>query len=406
MKKFLTFILVSLIAICSCFSFVGCKKGGDEYDADNFLTLEEATALGTPNKIVKEPVTIKIFVPKTDNNPSYNSMRMFQVLSQETNLIFDFTEAQSDQYTTMRNAIWQDKESAEFPDLFLFNNQVSELVEYSAYGALTPFNDQDYVAGDVAVGSLIDNYMPTLKGLMEDNFGLDTPKTAEEILTLKDGKIYSVPSVNDVPRDLTTKYYVNQAWIEDLNSRIPALQTDPLPDAGDIKTIEELDRVLRAFKEYNASRDPNGVTIPVITDSLNNFRNVVLGAFGYVSNTIEINQTGDGFVYVPQEEAYRKYLQIMNDWYEDGILYNATAFSSEASLIRQKGTQGLVGSFCEAAAYLIVGPNYGEQGENWYETAGPFTSEYYQGDPVQYGRPQINLDGAVIPSSSPYARED
>ncbi len=437
MKKLFTFILISIIAICSCFAFVGCGEGGGTYDSDNFLTLEEATALGTPNKIVKEPITLKVFVPKSDTNPSYSTMRMFQVLSQETNINFKFTEAQSDQYANLRTLTWQDSASADFPDLFLFNNQVSELVEFSAEGLFTPFNDNEYIKDDIEIGSLIDNYMPTLKGLMAENFGLDTPKTAEEILTLKDGKIYSVPSVNDVPRDLTTKYYVNQAWINDLNSRYSEFEIEKavrdadgkikkdqntgnevtekikhngkLPNAGDIKTIEELDFVLRVFKTYNASRqednDGNGLTIPVITDNLNDFRNYVLSAFGYVSNTIEINQEGDGFVYVPQEEAYRKYLQIMSDWYKDGILYNATAFSAEASLIRSKGSSGLVGSFCGAAAYLIVGENYGEQGQDWYKTAGPFTSEFYKGEPIQYSRPQINVDGAAIPSSTPYARE-
>ena len=219
MKKLLSVILVSIIAICSCFSLIGCGSGDyGDYDPDNFLTLEEATALGTPNKIVKEPVVIKVFVPKGDSNPSYKTMKMFQILANETNLAFEFIEAQSDQYTNMRNAMWQDKESSGFPDLFLFNNNVSELVQYSEFGALTPFNDPTYMWQDLPVGSLIDEYMPTLKSLLENNFNLDTPKTAEEILTLNDGKIYSAPSVNDVPRDLTTKFYVNQKWIDELKS--------------------------------------------------------------------------------------------------------------------------------------------------------------------------------------------
>ena len=76
-KKLLTVIIVAIMIITSS-SLFACKKSSTKYDPDNFLTAEEAAALGTPYKIVKESITIKVFVPRCSSNPHYSEMKMFQ----------------------------------------------------------------------------------------------------------------------------------------------------------------------------------------------------------------------------------------------------------------------------------------------------------------------------------------
>lgn len=393
--------VISILFVCAmCMGmFAGCGKDTTvSYDPDNFMTEEEATAAGNPYQIVKEKVTLKIFVPRGSTNPEYSSMRMFQVLSEMTNLEFEFIEASTDQYETLRSVAWEDKKNT--PDLFLYYNTISEIVSFSEMGVLTPFNDSTYSKDGLEIGSLIDNYMPNYKALLESDFGIDGLR-AKDVVTMSDGFMYSVASVTDVPRDLIFKCYLNQTWIDNINNNFITDASKKLPNAGDITTVEEYINVLRAFKEYDANL--NGDTadeIPLTTESMNYIRYMLLASYGYVSNWIEISEDGNSFVCVPTTEAYKKYLETAAMLYKEGLLDN-NSFSNNQTTIVNKGFEDRLGSFSCAAAYQIVGdaldPNY--------TTVGPFVSEYYTGTPITYSTGIIDALGAVIPQSTPYARE-
>jgi len=393
--------IIGIILVCSmCIGlFAGCGKTSSvSYNPDNFMTAEEAEAAGNPYQIVKEKVTLKIFVPRGSSNPEYSEMRMFQVLSKVTNLEFEFTEAPTDQYETLRSVAWEDKNN--IPDLFLYYNTLSEIVTHSNNGVLVPFNNPDYSQDDLKIGSLIDNYMPNYKELLKNNFGIETPK-ATDVLTMADGYMYSAASVNDVPRDLIFKYYLNQKWIDNINANFITDVSKKLPNAGDIKTMEEYLAVLRAFKEYDANLNGDANDeIPVTSESMNYIRLMILASYGYVSNWLEITNDEDSFVFVPATEAYQKYLETASAMYEEGLLDN-NSFSNNSTILANKGFEDRLGSFSCAAAYQMVGdvldPNY--------TTVGPFTSEYYQGEPLTYSVGMIDALGAVIPEGTPYVRE-
>ena len=377
----------------------GTQKGSSgSYDPDNFMTQEEAEANGNPYQIVKEKITLKVFVPRGSSNPEYSSMRMFQVLSELTNIDFEFIEADQDQYMTLRSVAWEDKNN--LPDLFLYNNTISEIVIYSANGALTPFNDPNYSKDGVEIGSLIDNYMPNYKALLNDNFGIEGINAAD-IMTISDGIMYSAASVNDVTRDLTFRYYVNQKWIDNINENFIMEESEKLPNAVDIETIEEYLTVLRAFKKFDANlNDDPDDEIPLTAESLNYVRNLVLSSYGYVSPGIEIENDGESFVYVPSTEAYKRYLETVETMYEEGLLDNTT-FSTNSTMIASKGFENRIGSFSSSAAYIVVGDALDAD----YVTVGPFTSEYYTGSPVAYSYISVDPLGAVVPANTPYARE-
>lgn len=396
MKKIISMILICCMGIGI---LTGCGKDSKvSYDPDNFMTEEEATAAGNPYQIVKEKVTIKIFVPRGSTNPEYSTMRMFQVLSEVTNLEFEFVEAAIDQYETLRSVAWEDKKNT--PDLFLYYNTISEIVSFSEMGVLTPFNDPEYTKDGVKIGSLIDNYMPTYKALLESDFGHEG-LNATDVVTMDDGYMYSVANVTDVLRDIIFKQYLNQQWIDNINNNFITDASKKLPNASDIKTIEEYIRVLRAFKEYDANLNGDATDeIPVTSDSMNYLRNMLLSSYGYVSNWMEISNDGENFVFVPATETYKKYIETATTLYKDGIIDNNT-FSNTNTTIVNKGFEDCLGSFSGAAAFQLVGDELDEN----YVTVGPFTSEYYNGEPITYSTGMIDALGAVIPSSTPYARE-
>ena len=483
-------------------SLVGCGKAGNEYDQDNFLPNGTED---NPYRIVKEPVTINIFAPHSSGNPAYADLTMFKHLSEVTGLNFSFNTPDTSAYVNQRAAIWE--VGSRVPDLFLFNNAVSEQVQFmeNKYNAYVPFNDDNYsyrVSGHtINVGNLIKNYMPNYKEGLENNFGIDLAKEdAVAIATLSDGKMYSALSVKDVPRDLTYKMFINQQWIDNLNNfyglglpnadEIKTIEQylsvlrafkqydandngDPndeiplsskaleflrnfilasygyvsqgaeitedgkmysalsvkdvprdltykmfinqqwidnlnnfyglgLPNADEIKTIEQYLSVLRAFKQYDANDngDPND-EIPLSSKALEFLRNFILASYGYVSQGAEITEDGSAFVYVPYQEAYRKYLQTLNTLWKEEILHNSTFSITTDNQLATYGNKNRLGSFVSAAAYLTVG----YANEKDYVTFGPLTSSYYTGTPLHLGFGSFIPDGAVITQSSIYPRE-
>ncbi len=389
-KWLLSITLVSLATVLA-----SCGQS-NVYDPDNFLI--EGTP-ENPYQVVTDPVTLKVFVPRGAMNPSFSSMKMFQRLSEVTHLQFDFTEADTSAYSSMRATAWEDNDN--LPDLFLFSNPISEQVTYSQYGAMVPLNDAHYEIDGLEIGSLIDQYMPTYKAYLDNNFNIDTNENAREIATLDDGFMYSFLQVNDVPRDLTFKMFINQTWIDNCNQYYLSAE-EQLPNATEISTIEQYIRVLRAFKQYDANRNgDNTDEIPVSAASLNYLRNFILESYGYVADDVELSADGSQFVYVPTTEAYKKYLETMAILYSEGLLDNNTFALKTDSQLLTKGAAHRLGSFCAAAAYLAVGETY----EDEYQCFGPITSSFYNGPAIQLGISYFKPVAAVIPQGTPYVRE-
>ena len=407
MKKFLVMLLAVCMMLTAAFA-TGCKgKNKGAYDPDNFLTEEQALAeYGDQYRIVKNPVTIEIFVPRGSMNPRYETMEMFKVLSRRTNITFEFNHADTASYENLRSAAWF---GGDLPDFFLFSNSMEEQVSYSEEGVLIPFNDPNLVVEGVQVGSLVDNYMPNYKALLDNNFNIDTKTKARDVVTLPDGKMYSTVSANDVPRDLTYKMWINQKWIDNINTT-PGLKTklsqefgvSELPSANDINTIDELLLVLRAFKKLDANKDGDPDNeIPATAAEMEYLRNFILAAYGAVSNNIEISNDGKSFNYTPATEPYREFLKMARTMFKEGLIDNNTYSILGNEQMAGNGAANRLGMFCAAAAYLVVGYDL----DSDYTVFGPITSDYYNGTPLHYGFTNFSASACLIPVGTPYVRE-
>ncbi len=398
MKKSL---LLSLLTSTALITLSSCGSKASNYDPSNFL---ENGTNENPYQIVKEPVKIKIFAPHSSGNPEYKDLVMFQHLEKITNLRFEYITPDSSAYVNVRNGVWGP--GGNIPDLFLFNNSISEQVQFSEnnYNAYVPLNNDNFsynVSGQtINVGNVINNYMPNYKKALDSNFNIDrTVSDATKVSELNDGTIYATVSAKDVARDLTYKMFINDEWISNLNEDYSL----NLPAAKDIKTLDQYYTVLKAFKDYDANRngDP-GDEIPVSSLSLKYLKNYILQAFGHVNESAEINEDWSEYTYVPTTPAYREYLKFMNKIYAEGILHRNTFSITTDAALAKYGQQGKLGSFVSAAAYITVGYDI----ESQYKVLKPIVhEEFYNGEPLQWCFGNFNPDGAIIPSKSPYIRE-
>lgn len=407
-------ILTTALLCGVTFAAVSCGGAGGSYDPENFLPhgTEE-----NPYQIVKDPITIEIFAPHSSGQPEYKDLKMFKQLSKLTNLNFTFTTPDTSAYPNRRAAVWEDRNYK--PDLFLFNNPISEQVQYAEnhFDALVPFNDPNYADSTGNIGSLIDNYMPTYKALLDNNFNLpSTQENAKETATVSDGKMYCTLSVKDVARDLTYKMFINNVWVKNVHDSFPESYAAKhgIDDATKILTIDDYVGVLTDFNTYDANNNGrNNDEIGVSSKAFEFFRNFILQGYGYVNAAPELEADGSKFTYVPKTEAYRNYLKVANSMWKNGLMDRSSPENKTDSQMATNGKR--LGSFVAAAPYLITGQNEDpnnlkEDGSKWrydleYVTVNPLLSSEYNGPRIHYGFGYFKPDGACIPTASKYKRE-
>lgn len=363
-KRLVSMLLCVLLAFCGG-GIVGCKNNGRDYDPDNFITPDDP--LYETGQIVKDKITVRMFVPRHALHGDWNQMRLFTEMEKITNIHVEFVQASESTYAEMKNANFEDGNKN--IDAYMYWNTVSEQIMYAQYGMIAE------------LGPLMEQYAPNYNKVRAQYPEID------KLTTLSDGKIYTFAKVNTVPRDLTFKQFINKQWLEALDLDMPT-------------TTEELKTVLRAFK----TQDPNGDgfqnEIPLSSKNLYQTRNFLMSAFGYVSTGIEVDYDTNTIVYVPSTDNYYQYLKYANELFNEGLLDNNVFTMSEDRDLAAKGSQGIVGSFDHAAAYLIVGNALDDQ----YTAIPPLTSAY-SNKKMWLGFDDIVTQQFVVTADTPYKRE-
>lgn len=243
--------------------------------------------------------------------------------------------------------VWSEKSSLaiasnELPDVFIKTGWSSAQV--SKYG-------EDGVLVDVS--DLIDEYCPNLAALFEKYPHIKAACTAEN------GAIYAFPAINMLPRDMHSRYWMSQAWLDAVGMEQP-------------KTLEELYNVLIAFRD----NDPNGNgeqdEIPVSGTNGGSIDELILNAYGLKTRNYDalFDDVDGQVVFAPTTDAYKAYLKYMHRLFSEGLLDAETFIQTEEQL-NAKGGQNRVGMYQSAASWLTCTSEYGMD----HFQVGPFTSE-------------------------------
>lgn len=155
-----------------------------------------------------------------------------------------------------------------------------------------------YKQAIIPLNDLLNKYGPDIKKAWDAD--------AWKLMTDKDGKIWGIPRI------ITTApfpIWVRADWLKKLNLPMP-------------KTLDELESVLKAFKEKDPDGNGKDDTIPILLDD--RFQYGLVGAFtefGY-SNWVDPK---DGKLKIPElQPGYVDFLAKMADWYQKGYIYKET----------------------------------------------------------------------------------
>ena len=151
----------------------------------------------------------------------------------------------------------------------------------------------------IDLAPMIETYMPNLSALLERH-----PEW-REVITLEDGRIASLPLLNEHERQVML--WINRAWLDQLGIAMPT-------------TTTELTDALLAMKE----RDPNGNgrADEVGADLIGVYEmRWLLPYFGIVADDYNLAcNEADEIVFAPELPAYREFIALLRDWVDCGVL--------------------------------------------------------------------------------------
>jgi putative aldouronate transport system substrate-binding protein len=163
------------------------------------------------------------------------------------------------------------------------------------------------IADEVIIdhSSLIEEYAVNLTALMADDDSI------RKDISTDTGNIGGFPIVSETPAvEGTNGPMIRQDWLDDLGLSVP-------------ETYDELTEVLTAFK--NEEGATAAIILPYCAVPINNF---LVGGYGIKGcsfddyESIEPYYQVDGVVeYGPIQEGFKEYLEMLNNWYENGLLW-------------------------------------------------------------------------------------
>ena len=153
----------------------------------------------------------------------------------------------------------------------------------------------------IAIDDLIDEWMPNFKAALysEDQFLIDTVSDL--------GNRYQISILKHDPGFPDYGLLIRQDWLDRLGMERP-------------ETYDEYYAVLTAFK------NEIGASAPMMLSNCGSYQgNFFASGFGIngslVNNSKPLYQVDGVVKYGPMEEGYRKYLETMAKWYQEGLIY-------------------------------------------------------------------------------------
>ena len=143
-----------------------------------------------------------------------------------------------------------------------------------------------------------------------------------------DGRIYALPA--DVEVGNWYGFSIRADWLEECGLEMP-------------KTIEDMDNILKAFKE----RDPSKYTLIQYPDGIGSLAECILGAYNGTANAWYINDEGKLDYYL-SKPGTKDYVAKVREWYELGYLNPEFVTYDTAEIVQDMTAEnaGVVAAWC------------------------------------------------------------
>ena len=313
----------------------------------------------------RETITLTVSGARNSLCASWEDLQMIAGIEERFGIVLECQEYSSEDWQVQKGLLFA---SGDIPDLFLSAGfSFNEAADYGSQGFLLPLND------------LIEQYGENTKAVFEKNPAL------KRLATSPDGNIYGLIEGSAIPANMANRNWINEQWIENLGLEFP-------------ETLDDLYEVLVAFRDQDANQngDPND-EIPVSGRVLDE---IILNALGIPTKTSSGRALylKDGVpTMIAMDEKYKTYLEIMHQYYEEGLLDSAT-FVQTGDELNAKIAEGRVGAYTLAAPWLME-----SEETAWdYRYFGGLTSEWNDEKMIGATSGVNNTIAVAISTSNPY----
>lgn len=354
----------SLLKICSgiltlaMLAGCGSTSGGSSSQATESKT-EESSTVSTSQvegeeealteqtlPISDEKVTLTYWrVWSNDYTPDFNEYLVNKEMEEKTNVKIEFT--------TVAGSVGTEKFG-----ILLASQDLPDLIENNvAYpgGGEKAISDGIYI--DMA--PYVEKYMPTYSKLRESD------ETVRKMTISDTGKMWGIYPLfcnNDMELCAEPSWIgmvIRQDWLDDLGLEQP-------------HTIDEWHTVLTAFKEEKGAEAPLLLSKTGIMPY-----DYFLSAYGVKS---EFYKDGDTVKYGPLEDGYRQYLELMSQWYAEGLvdqnfISNEITSNAPVDYVATGKSGAATYSWAGTGDYLYETGSSTDPEINWQPITGPVLKE-------------------------------
>lgn len=272
-----------------------------------------------------EKVSYNVWIRMRPMNGDADEMEIFKIMEEKTNVHLNFEQ--------IPQADWEEKVlltlngGVDLPDALYsgYSLTSTQLLKFGGEGLLMPLND------------LIEQYMPNFKAKLEAH------PEVKAAITAPDGNIYSLPfcRFDGLTGQIPSNMFINKVWLDKLNLEVP-------------KTIDDLEKVLTAFKENdcNGNGDPND-EIPMTFKFEGSQRDLggLFGMFGYADNLYGGQHhfcVDDGkVIFTPATEGYKKACSYLYEHFFSKGLIDLEGFTMDKATYnaQNQGEVANIGSY-------------------------------------------------------------
>lgn len=277
--------------------------------------LDKGTTNATGYPIVDEPITLKALVRHSNLRPMMAETSVWDYVFEKTNIRVEV------EYVKDADQVGLMFASREYPDFVMtIGSTASQRADAAEAGDLVMIDD------------LITQYAPTWRAFF------DKHKLAYNASLWPDGKLYSLPFIdfNDNDRLLRDQWFINTAWLKELNLEIPT-------------TTEEFTAALKAIKENlgKGSIPANGIPFYYLYDSYIGGQFDIYGSFGIPVTDANHLAVQDGkVVYQAVNPDIKEPLKYLRMLYQEGLT-PPESFTDDWSMYITKSSSNpaVVGSY-------------------------------------------------------------
>ncbi|MEF2248432.1 extracellular solute-binding protein [Paenibacillus sp. IITD108] len=301
------FMLASLL-IMSMVGLTACGTGGGVKESQSPGSSPSASNAAQPSAgDAKKNITLSYW-SELGASPSrtlqtYNDALFYQELEKRTGVHINFEHP----------AVGSEKEQF---NLLIASGKYPDMIEYNftAY----PGGPEKALADNVIIelNEIIDKHAPNLKKYLDEH-----PEMKKQIST-DAGKMYVFPSIGIGNHGVSGGLVVREDWLKELGISEP-------------QTVEDWTNMLRAFKEKKSAAAPLALSLSNL--NLQQFN----GAFGV---STEFYLDNGAVKYGPIEAGYKQYLQLLSEWYAEGLL-DPDFSTQDSAALDAKVVNGKTGAF-------------------------------------------------------------